>query len=257
MGRLKTNNVCVEDVEDEKNQNRRKLTVRAFRGQADPLSNFYNIGGNKLHYSGKSFNSSEQAYQYTKAIFHGEKNLSKEILHTTDPRRIKKLGDFRESVAWKKEKVAFLQEILLRKAVCCSDYRAEVSDPNAVFVEAVQDPFWGSGMNYEETCNARPGQWTGANVMGTLLSKIRSRLPTLPKPRPTSKLKNQLNSTHKSSGYEADLPLADAESMSSGPETNTKPTLSTSHHAQIPNSVSRLATSNGNPTAEPLSYNGI
>ena len=28
--------VCVEDVEDKKNQNRRKLTVRAFRGQADP-----------------------------------------------------------------------------------------------------------------------------------------------------------------------------------------------------------------------------
>ena len=175
--------VCVEDVEDEKNQNRRKLTIRAFRGQADPLSNFYNIGGNKLHYSGKSFNSSEQAYQYTKAIFHGEKNVSKEILHTTDPRRIKKLGDFRESVAWKNEKVAFLQEILLKKAVCCSDFRAEVSDPNAVFVEAVQDPFWGSGMNYEETCNATPGQWTGANVMGTLLSKVRSRLPTLPKPR--------------------------------------------------------------------------
>ena len=103
--------VCVEDVEDEKNQNRRKLTVRAFRGQADPLSNFYNIGGKKLHYSGKSFNSSEQAYQYTKAIFHGEKNLSKEILRTTDPHRIKKLGDFRESVAWKKEKVAVL--------ICC------------------------------------------------------------------------------------------------------------------------------------------
>ena len=41
--------------------------------------------------------------------------------------------------------------------------------------------------------------------------------------------------------------------MSSGPETNTKPTLSTSHHAQIPNSVSRPATSDGNPTAEPLS----
>ena len=41
--------------------------------------------------------------------------------------------------------------------------------------------------------------------------------------------------------------------MSSGPETKTKPTLSNSHHAQIPNSVSRLATSDGNPTAEPLS----
>ena len=183
----------VEKVGAERNQNKRKLTVRAFRGLKDRLSNFYDIGENKLPYSGKYFNSSEKAYQHTKAIFHGKRNLAKEILSATDPSKIKKLGDYRESVAWKKQKVAFLQEILMKKAACCPEFRAEVSDPNVVFVEAVQDQFWGSGMNFVETCSTRPGQWTGANVMGMLLSQVCSKLPTIPKPRLTTTSTVKLN----------------------------------------------------------------
>ena len=80
----------------------------------------------------------------------------------------------------------FLYDILMKKAVCGPEFRTEVGDPNAIFVEAVQDPFWGPGMNYEETCNTRPGQWNGSNVMGTLLSQIRSRLPTMPKSKPVN-----------------------------------------------------------------------
>ena len=41
-------------------------------------------------------------------------------------------------------------------------------------------------MNFEETCSTRPGQWTGANVMGMLLSQVRSKLPTIPNPRLTT-----------------------------------------------------------------------
>ena len=175
-----------DQVETNSEHSRPKTFVRAFRGQSDPLSNFYNIGGNKLLYSGRYFNSSEQAYQYTKVSFHGQKKLAKEILQTTDPRTLKKLGDIRESMAWNRQKVDFLRDILVKKATCCPEFRTEVGDPNAIFVEAVQDPFWGSGMTYQETCNTRPGQWNGANVMGTLLSQIRSRLPTLPKPRPVN-----------------------------------------------------------------------
>ena len=47
----------VENVGAERNQKKRKLTVRAFRDLKDPLSNFYDIGENKLLYSGKYFNS--------------------------------------------------------------------------------------------------------------------------------------------------------------------------------------------------------
>ena len=173
-----------EEKRNETMKNRPK-TVRAFRGEMDPLSNFYNMDKNKLPYKGKHFSSSEQAYQYTKTILHGEKNLAKEILQETNPRKIKKLGDIRESVAWNKQKVTILEEILLSKAGCCAEFRAEVEVPNVVFVEAVQDPFWGSGMPYEETRSTKPGKWRGANMMGVLLSRIRSKLPTILRPKST------------------------------------------------------------------------
>ena len=144
-------------------------------------SNFFNVGQHKLYYNGKYYISSEQAYQYTKAIS-STVNLAKEILQATDPRKIRRLEDIRESVSWNRQKVAIVREILRKNAACCAVFRKEVGDPRAVFVEAVRDPFWGSGLSYKETCDTKPGHWKGANVMGTLLSQIRNELSTIPNP---------------------------------------------------------------------------
>ena len=55
-------------------------------------------------------------------------------------------------------------------------------DPKVIFVEAVCDDFWGSGLPYIATCSTSPGKWTGTDIMGKLLSRLRGNLQAIPFP---------------------------------------------------------------------------
>ena len=91
-------------------QNLSGTKIRPFRGASDPLSNYYQVKGEKIHFKGQHFISSEQAYQHTKALFHGQKQLAKDIRSVTDPHLIRKMGSIKESVAWRKEKEGILRD---------------------------------------------------------------------------------------------------------------------------------------------------
>ena len=126
----------------------RPKTMRAFRGEIWILYRI-SITWTKTKCSTKA-NISVVANRLTnrqQQCFMVKRTWLKKYLQETNPRKIKKLGDIRESVAWNKQKVTILEEIVLSKAGCCAEFRAEVEVPNVVFVEAVQDPFWGSGMH--------------------------------------------------------------------------------------------------------------
>ena len=64
-----------------------------------------------------------------------------------------------------------------------TDFRKELCEPDVLFVEATQHQFWGSGLSHKDTCSTKPGKWPGANRMGVLLSQLRSKLPTIPRPK--------------------------------------------------------------------------
>ena len=177
----------VESVH-EKNKEKEAVTsayIRAFRGQNDPLSNFYFVGRYQLKYEGRKYCSSEQAYQHTLALFHREKGIAKEIMLEVNPHAIKDLGGrIVKSKAWEDQKVDVMYDILLAKAACSQAFRLALTaeDPKVIFVEAVCDDFWGSGLPYIATCSTSPGKWTGANIMGKLLSRLRGNLQAIPFP---------------------------------------------------------------------------
>ena len=177
----------VESVH-EKNKAKEAVTsayIRAFRGQNDPLSNFYFVGRYQLKYKGRKYCSSEQAYQHTLALFHREKEIAKDIMLEVNPHAIKDLGGrIVKSKAWEDQKVDVMYEILLAKAACSQAFRLALTteDPKVICVEAVCDDFWGSGLPYIATCSTSPGKWTGANIMGKLLARLRGNLQSIPFP---------------------------------------------------------------------------
>ena len=71
-----------------------------FHGRFCPLSNFYPCN---FEVNGKRFNSTEQFYQYQKAVYSGRWSLSHKILFTSDPVDIKKLGDTLDRDRWPAE----------------------------------------------------------------------------------------------------------------------------------------------------------
>ena len=102
-----------------------------------------------------------------------------------NPHAIKVLGGrIIKSKAWEDQKVDVMYDILIAKAACSQAFRLAltIEDPKVIFVEAVCDDFWGSGLPYIATCSTSPGKWTGANIMGKLLSRLRGNLQAIPFP---------------------------------------------------------------------------
>ena len=126
------------------------------------LSNFH-ICSKKLKIWGKSFDSSEQAYQYFKGIFHDKQNLVERILAEKSSVGCYKLGKrVRTSKLWRGEKVHVMLHILKHKLYQCEEFRAELlGNKDKVFCENTVNHFWGLGKNQE-----------GANTLGVLLHML-------------------------------------------------------------------------------------
>ena len=101
-----------------------------------------------------TFSSSEQAYQYFKALFHSKYYKCTGILKTHNPSRIYAIGhSIVTSKVWEGERVKVMLHILRHKLYQCESFRAELlaAADTAVFTEATRDKFWaignGSGLN--------------------------------------------------------------------------------------------------------------
>lgn len=112
----------------------------------------------------KLFISSEQAYQYQKAISHNRTDLVESILQSSDPFEIYKLGKLiSTSVSWKKDRVKVMRQLLVAKYNQSSKFREELkATDRKVLVEDTPNEFWGRGKNN-----------TGRNILGLLLMEIR------------------------------------------------------------------------------------
>jgi ribA/ribD-fused uncharacterized protein len=110
------------------------------------------------------FISSEQAYQYFKALFHARWKLIPQILSCTTSLGCYRLGKSVVTTArWNKEKVEVMLHILRHKIYQCPDFREELLHYDKcvhVFVENTPDTFWGIG-------NGK-----GLNTLGALLHYV-------------------------------------------------------------------------------------
>ena len=126
------------------------------------LSNFH-LCSQKLRIWNLAFDSSEQAYQYFKALFHSRLDLTERILNEKSSIGCYRLGKrIQTSKLWQREKSHVMFHILKHKVYQCSEFRAELlANQSKVFCENTLNHFWGLGRNGR-----------GLNTLGVLLHML-------------------------------------------------------------------------------------
>jgi ribA/ribD-fused uncharacterized protein len=149
-----------------------------FSGRLSPLSNFHPC---ILEDGGITFNTSEQYYQYHKAMFAKDYITAKKILLADDPIDQKSLGD-----GVKLDIKAFLQGPA--KSVMRNGLRAKFSQNNHLkdklkatypkqIVECNKfDKFWGIGLPLHDENLMYIPKWQGNNWLGEILTEVRDVL---------------------------------------------------------------------------------
>ena len=129
-------------------------------GRRSTLSNFYKC---RVKIWNLSFSSSEQAYQYFKALFHDKPRLISRILATDNPHRIYRYGhSIPTCEMWKSERVEVMLHILRHKLYQCPEFRSELlSTGDLVLTEQTSDSFWAIGNGF------------GWNTLGVLLHCVK------------------------------------------------------------------------------------
>ena len=155
----------------------------AFFSRSSPLSNFASclFKGS----DGTKYTSSEQYYQRTKAIFHGDPITASLIMKTDDPAECKRLGEkiqIKNPETWKERSLdvmfdgcfaKFNQSIKLKTFL--------LSTKDDVLIEAnPRDTFWGVGLSFNHKDILTPSAWKGENNLGKVLRKVRERLADKP-----------------------------------------------------------------------------
>ena len=136
-----------------------------FRGSHSPLSNFFPV---MLRWRGKTYRSSEHAYQHAKLHFLQFEKADC-ILQTPDGSACKVMANYWvkkekwDLTEWDKMKTDVMLDILTAKWYQCQPYQNSLSDPREI-VEDTTDNFWGRG----------PTGY-GANHLGKLHMDIRGR----------------------------------------------------------------------------------
>lgn len=128
-------------------------------------------------HEGILFNSSEQCYQYTKALYQNEDDLANDILVLTDAYECKRLGGKDDvSDEWVQKREEIMATIIKEKFVQNDDL-ADVllSTGPAMLYEATTDQFWGIGSTlFTKTTHQETGK--GINKLGLLLMALRKEL---------------------------------------------------------------------------------
>lgn len=149
----------------------------AYRGPESIFSNFYPAA---FDVEGTRFNSVEQFYQHSKAIACKNYSRASKILWCTDPRRIKELGEGLEfNQDWLPNRVPTLYagtHAKFHQNPDLADTLLSTGDIN--LYEATTDPYFGCGISFQSKKWATK-EWSGENVAGRILMKVRAELSGL------------------------------------------------------------------------------
>lgn len=122
-------------------------------------------------------NSTEQCYQYSKALFENEDDLANEIPMLTDPYECKRLAaDLETTEEWVQKRDEVMSTIIKEKFTQNDDMRdILLNTGNSVLYEAMTDQYWGirstlfAKSTYQETGK-------GQNRLGLMLMALRTEL---------------------------------------------------------------------------------
>ena len=143
-----------------------------FKGRYAPLSNLYNC---QLHVDGHSFHSSEQLFQFKKAVATGCSDIVDKVLATNDAFDAMILG---KKIQTDEEWAATTGTDLMGEALkvkfdqvpAFRDFILEHGDK--AFVESSANKIWGSGIDFYSDDASEPSKWTGKNLLGQTIKKL-------------------------------------------------------------------------------------
>lgn len=145
-----------------------------FHGQFSKLSNFYPT---KIQDSGLTFNSSEQAYQYRKAVYNKEPEIAERISKVQGPLEAKRLGSLVDATSdWNHNQgKSAMKEIVKKKFQQNPDLRSYlVSLPDLPIVECNRyDSFWGVGCSLPDAERKFPAVTETNNHLGKILHEVK------------------------------------------------------------------------------------
>lgn len=150
--------------------------VQPVQGKDDILSNFYPC---QFNIFGIQAQSSEHAYQYTKAVRRGEIDQAKKICESRNASEAKYQSRFlKPSTTWKSERDEAMRQVLEAKAQQVPEFQEALrKSGKQKLVEAVRnETYWASGLDAQDTLHTKPDYWIGKNRLGDLLSELRSKL---------------------------------------------------------------------------------
>lgn len=139
------------------------------------LSNFYPA---KLVINGQRFISSEQAYQYNKALMCHRDDIAKAVKGCTDPKKIKRFGDKAETTPeWENKKCEIMKCILIGKFSQNKELKDKLLRTGSLpLLECTTNLYWGTGWKFESEGWSKRTAYPGRNKLGELLGEVRELL---------------------------------------------------------------------------------
>lgn len=141
-----------------------------------PFSNWHPAN---FTYKGIDFANSEQAFMWEKAMFFGDKETADEMLKTTNPGEVKRLGRIvsgYDDNAWANVRYKFMLDVCVQKFSQNEDLKSELLK-NDNYVEASPyDKIWGIGMMEGDNGIEDPKNWKGLNLLGKVLDEVKTLL---------------------------------------------------------------------------------
>ena len=157
---------------------REEKGVTAFFSYQSPLSNFYNC---KIVENGKNFHSSEQLFMYKKALKFNDHSTAEQILLCKSPEEAKGLGrkvqGFKLDI-WRPVASDLMFDAMYQKFSQNQELRSFLLQTcGTTLAEAnPTDRVWGTGISLKNDHIFSPDKWTGKNMAGEVLARVRQTL---------------------------------------------------------------------------------
>jgi len=147
--------------------------VTVFSGKFSKLSNLNRCC---ITIDGRTWTSVEQYIQFNKALYHGAPCVASQIAATEDPFDAIRLGNTIEANTSWNNHTAEAMERALRVKFSSPAYRLALKQTETVIGESTRDKEWGTGYAITHEHAFKTRMWSGKNMTGKLLSKVRSTI---------------------------------------------------------------------------------
>lgn len=151
-------------------------TVLLCNSSKSPLTNQYH---SVFTVDNQKFKSVDHFYQFMKCFVFGDEKRAKQILKTRCSKKCREIAMTIENfdakcwaeksdlIMYRGVKEKFMQNYHLRKLL------VELGKNNYIAVSGINDPYWTTGLEWNDGRNADASQWCGNNKLGAILDSVR------------------------------------------------------------------------------------